>query len=160
MPLRFQPPHPFPRLSLPDLRGAARPLAEAWAERSALFVFGHRDCATTRLGLPFVDRIHRRRPPGTAVIAILQDDPAGAGALVRELDLALPVLLEPDPYPAAAELGLRTVPTLLLVGTDGLVARAAEGFRREELEALAAAVGVTGALFTQADAGVPARRPG
>jgi hypothetical protein len=160
MPLRFQPPHAFPSLSLPDLSGAERPLVTAWAEGPALFVVGHRDCVTTRLALPFVDRIHRRRPPAASVVAILQDDPESARELVHDLDLTLPVRLEADPYPLSSELELRTVPTLMLVGQDRHITRALEGFRRDELEALAREMGVAGPLFADADAGVPARRPG
>jgi hypothetical protein len=158
--LRFQPPHPFPHLSLPDLEGAERPFVTAWVHRPALFVFGHRDCVTTRMTLPFVDRIHRRRPPDTSVIAILQDDAESARALRQDLELDLPVWLESDPYPVAAEIGLRTVPTVMLVGTNGLIARTCEGFKRDELEAIAREMGMAGPLFTEADAGVPARRPG
>jgi hypothetical protein len=158
--LKFQPPHPFPHLSLPDLEGTERPFLTAWATRPALFVFGHRDCVTTRMALPFVDRIHRRRPPDTSVIAILQDDAESARALRRDLELDLPVWLEGDPYPVAAEMGLRSVPTIMLVGTDGLIVRTLEGFRRDELEAMAREIGMAGPLFTEADAGVPARRPG
>jgi hypothetical protein len=160
VPLRFQPPHAFPHVSLPDLGGAERPLVTAWAEGPALLVVGHRDCATTRLALPFVDRIHRRRAPSASVVAVLQDDPESARELVHDLDLTLPVRLEADPYPLSSELDLRTVPTLLLVGRDGQIARALEGFRRDELEAVARELGVAGPLFSEADAGVPARRPG
>jgi peroxiredoxin len=160
VPLRFQPPSPFPHTSLPDLEGSERAFVTAWAHRPALIVFGHRDCATTRMTLPFVDRIHRRRPADATVLAVLQDEPASARELIQEFDLALPVVIESDPYPVSAELALRSVPTLLLVGTDGRIARAAEGFRRDDLEALARAVGMAGPLFTDADAGVPARRPG
>jgi len=158
--LRFQPPHPFPHVSLLDLGGAERPLVTAWAEGPALVVVGHRDCPTSRLALPFVDRIHRRRAPASSVIAILQDDPESARELVHDLDLTLPVRVEAEPYPLSSELDLRTVPTLMLVGTDGRIARAVEGFRRDELEALARELGVAGPLFGEADAGVPARRPG
>lgn len=160
MALKFQPPHPFPHLSLPDLEGAERPFVTAWASRPALFVFGHRDCVTTRMTLPFVDRIHRRRPPDVSVIAILQDDAASARALRQDLELDLPIRLEADPYPVAAEMGLRSVPTVMLVGTNGLIARTSEGFRRDDLEAMAREIGMAGPLFTEADAGVPARRPG
>ena len=160
MALKFQPPHPFPHLSLPDLEGAERPLVTAWSGRPALFVFGHRDCVTTRMTLPFVDRIHRRRPADVSVIAILQDDAESARALRQDLDLDLPMRLEADPYPVAAEIGMRTVPTVMLVGPNGLIARTSEGFRRDELEAMAREIGMAGPLFTEADAGVPARRPG
>jgi hypothetical protein len=158
--LRFQPPSPFPHLSLPDLEGRERPFVTAWAERPAIVLIGHRDCVTTRLTLPFVDRIHRRRPANVSVIAILQEEADSARELRHDLELALPVLLEADPYPVAAELGLRTVPTVMLVGTDGRILRTSEGFRRDELEAMAREVGMAGPLFTDADAALPARRPG
>ena len=67
--------------------------------------------------------------------------------------------LESDPYPVAAEIGLRTVPTVMLVGTSGLITRTCEGFKRDELEAMAREIGMAGPLFTEADAGLPARRP-
>jgi hypothetical protein len=158
--LRFQPPHPFPHLSLPDLDGAERPFVTAWSHRPAIILVGHRDCVTTRMTLPFVDRIHRRRPADGSVLAVLQDAPDSARELRHDLDLALPVLLEQDPFPVAAELGLRSVPTVMLVGTDGLIRRTSEGFRRDDLEAMARELGMVGPLFTEADAGVPARRPG
>jgi hypothetical protein len=160
VPLRFQPPHPFPHVSLPDLEGAERPLVTAWAEGPALLVVGHRDCPTTRLALSFVDRIHRRRAPLSSVVLVLQDDAESARELMRDLDLTVPVRLEADPYPLSSELALRTVPTLMLVAKDGHIARALEGFRRDELEAFARELGVGGPLFAEADAGVPARRPG
>jgi peroxiredoxin len=158
--LRFQPPNPFPPVSLPDLEGTERPFVTAWAERPAIFLIGHRDCVTTRMTLPFVDRIHRRRPANASVIAILQDESGSARELRHDLELALPVLVEADPFPVAAELGLRSVPTVFLVGTDGKIVKTSEGFRRDDLEAMAEAVGMAGPLFTEADAGVPARRPG
>lgn len=149
---------PFPRRVLPDLEGAPRPLAEAWAEGEALFLVGHHDCKTTRETLAYVDRIHRRRPSGKGVVAVLQDDVASASDLRAELGLALPVRLEEDPYPLAAELGLLTVPTLFLVDEHGLIAQTSEAFNRAQLEALAARMGVP-ALFTPQD-NAPAYRPG
>jgi hypothetical protein len=158
-PLRFQPPNPFPAATLPDLDGVERPLASAWLHHPALLVVGHRDCATTRLTLPFVDRIHRRRPAGVAVMAILQDEAASASELKADLGLELPILIEGDPYPVAAELGLRSVPTLFVVGPDGAIRRTSEGFDRDDLEAIARLLDVDGPIFTPEDVG-PALRPG
>jgi hypothetical protein len=156
---RWAPPNPFPRHSLPDLDGVQRPLELAWSEGPALVVIGHRDCATTRLTLPFVDRLYQRRPPGASVIAVLQDDADAARALLADLGLTMPVALEADPYPLATELELRAAPTLLLVGRDGIIARAAEGFSRDELQAFSAALGIQEPLFAPDDT-APPRRPG
>jgi peroxiredoxin len=156
---RWAPPNPFPTHSLPDLDGVQRPLAMSWSEGPALIVVGHRDCATTRLALPFVDRLYERRPAGASVVAVMQDDATAARALMADLGLTMPVLLESDPYPLSAELGLRAAPTLMLVGADGLIAKAAEGFSRQDLEAFSRAVGIMGPLFSPDDT-APARRPG
>ena len=156
---RWAPPNPFPTHSLPDLDGVQRPLSMAWSEGPALIVIGHRDCATSRLTLPFVDRLYQRRPAGASVVAVLQDEPAAARALMADLGLTLPVRLESDPYPLASELRLRAAPTLLLVGADGLIAKAAEGFSRDDLEAFSRAVGIVGPLFSPDDT-APPRRPG
>ncbi len=159
MAFRWAAPNPFPTHSLPDLEGVQRPLSMTWSEGPALIVIGHRDCATTRLTLPFLDRIHKDRPAGASVVAVLQDDAAAARALMADLGLTMPVLLEADPYPLSSELKLRAAPTLMLVGRDGLILRAAEGFSRIDLDGLAVALGNTVPLFSPTDT-APPRRPG
>lgn len=158
MPSR-RPQRRFPSLALPDLEGALRPLAAAWAEGEALIAVGHHECRTTREALPFLDRIHRRRRAGTGTLLVLQDDAEAARALVSELGLGVPVRLEPHPYPLAKAIGLGVVPTLFLVERDGAIARVSEGFRRSDLEALAKRLGVAGPLFAPDDL-APAFRPG
>jgi hypothetical protein len=159
MAFRWAPPKPFPATSLPDLEGLQRPLAQVWSDGPALIVIGHRDCATTRLTLPFVNRLHDRLPAGASVVTVLQDDPAAARELMADLGLRMPMLLEADPYPLSAELKLRAAPTLMLVGRDGRIAKAAEGFSRDDLEAFSAALGIAGPLFSPDDT-APPRRPG
>jgi hypothetical protein len=149
---------PFPRLALRDLGGRSRPLDEAWSGGNALVLIGHGDCQTTRLSIPYLDRIHRRRARGE-VRLVLQDDAEAARALVAELGLGLPVLLDEDPYPLAEALALVTVPTLFLLDGDGRIARASEAFSRADLEAVAERLGVAGPLFTAEDR-APAFRPG
>jgi hypothetical protein len=149
---------PFPELVLADPGGTGHPLAGAWREGEALFLIGHGDCSTTRLTLPYFERIHRRRTHGTALL-VLQDEAAAARELLAELGLSVPIRLEPAPYALAAELQVEAVPTLFLVGRDGRIVRTSEGFDREALEALAAALGIEGPLFAPDDR-VPAFRPG
>ncbi len=146
-------------MPLPDLAGTPRPLAEAWATGAALVLIGHGDCQTTRQVLPYLDRIHRRRGPGSRVLLLLQDDADVARRLVSELKLEAPVRLEADPYPLAEALGLVAVPTLFLLRRGGAIAGVSEGFNRAELESLAVPLGVEGPLFTAED-GAPAFRPG
>ena len=149
---------PFPDLALADLDGRPHSLAEAWREGEALFLIGHGDCSTTRLAIPYVDRIHRRKTRG-AVVLVLQDDALAARQLNAREDLALPVRLEPDPYPLAQALDLGVVPALVLVDREGRIDRVSVGFRRADLDAFAARLGVAGALFELEDA-APEFRPG
>jgi len=149
---------PFPRVSLRDIEGTLRPLEEAWKDGDALILIGHRNCKTTRETLPFVDRIHRRRGRGR-VLAILQDDPETARMLAAEQKLDLPIRLEEDPYPVAADLALVAVPTLFLVDGQGQIAKVVEAFNRPELEAFAERLGVPAPLFLPEDK-APAFKPG
>jgi hypothetical protein len=149
---------PFPDASLRDLEGAMKPLREAWRDGEALVLIGHGDCSTTRFALPFFERLHRRHTRASLLL-VLQDGVAAARQLRAELDLTLPIRLEPAPYALAADLGIEAVPTLLLVGRDGQIVRVSEGFDRDAFESLAERVGVDGPLFTASDR-APAFRPG
>jgi hypothetical protein len=149
---------PFPRVSLPGIDAPARPIAEVWSSGPALLLIGHSDCPTTRETLPFLDRMHRRRTRGTAT-AILQDEVEAARDLVRELELELPIRLEPDPYALAAAVDLVTVPTIFAVSTEGEIVRVSEGLSRTDLESFASHLGAEGSLFGPEDT-VPALRPG
>ncbi len=148
----------YPSYTLPDLSGEPRALAQFWEAGPVLILHGHRTCGTTRLALPFLDRLHRRRTRG-AVVAVLQDTPEAAADLAREMGLLLPVLLEADPYPLASALHLDVVPTLTLVEQGGAVRLTTTGFRRSDLEGFATALGVEGPFFTPDDK-APAQRPG
>lgn len=152
-------PEAFPAIALPDLEGRLQPLEDAWAEGEALVLVGHLDCRTTRQVLPYVDRIHRRRRAGTRVVLVLQDDREAARAVVDELDLGVPVRLEPDPYPLARALGLGAVPTLYLVERGGRIERGSVGFSRADLQGFATRLGVRGPLFAPEDE-APELRPG
>jgi hypothetical protein len=151
-------PNAFPSLQLAGPDGGVLDPGASWLDGEALVLVGHRDCKTTRQTLPVLDRIHCRRTCGT-VLAVMQDDAHTAQALVESLGLALPVVLEPDPYPLARALGLEAVPSLYLVERGGAIADVSIGFSRADLERFAARLGVDGPLF-EADEKVPAFRPG
>src|SRR5262249_19273897 len=130
---------------------------------SSLLVFLKSDCPTCRLTMPFVDRLDRRlrtRGARTRIAAVIQDPLDDAADFAPELGLALDLASEPEPYPLASAFGVRTVPTLFLVGEDGRVHRTVEGFDRDALEDLRREAGAGAEpLFGPADS-VPAFRPG
>ena len=71
----------------------------------------------------------------------------------------MPVLLEADPYPLSAELGLRAAPTLMLVGDRRPHRQGRGGVLADDLEAFAEGLGIEGGLFSPDDT-APPRRPG
>jgi hypothetical protein len=149
----------FPGLVLEDPAGLPLEPKSFWSQGEALFVLGHRNCKTTRQTLPYVELIHRRGAAPGRVLVVLQDDRQAALELAGELDLTVPLACEPEPYPLSQALGLEVVPSLLLVSTDGRVLQACEAFRKPELDAFAARLGVSGSLFA-ADDPMPAMKPG
>lgn len=153
------PPASFPDVDLAGLDGERWPISEAWAQGPALIAVGHSECGTTRLALPYVDRLYQLAPDTSMVVAVLQDTAADAQALVDELALELPVRLEEEPYPLASRLGLGTVPTLFVVDRDGRIEAVSEAFRRADLEAFAGRLQAPPPLFLPGDA-APALRPG
>jgi hypothetical protein len=144
---------------LPDLDGVLRPVEEIWAEGCALLLIGHRNCKTTRQTIPFVDRIYRRRGAGHSVLVVLEDDVATVRTLIADQGLAVPIWLEPDPYPLAAALELVAVPTLFLIDRAGAIVKVTEAFNRADLEEYAKHLGNDAPLFTPEDK-APATRPG
>jgi hypothetical protein len=150
---------PFPRVALKGLDGVMHPVEKIWAEGAALLLIGHQNCKTTRQTIPFVDRIYRRRAAGYTALVVLQDDEAAAQALVADQSLAVPVQLEPDPYPLAAALELVAVPTLFLIERGGTITKVTEAFNRADLEEYAARFGHQAPLFVPEDK-APATKPG
>jgi hypothetical protein len=146
----------LPEAELTHLDGSRLWLSQALPAGRVLLVIGHCECPTTRLSAQFVDRIHRQ---GGAATLVLQDDARAAHELCSELQLALPVLLDPPPHPASRALAIVAVPTSILLDDDGRVSQLQVGFDREALETAARALGLTPPLFSEAD-GAPRRQPG
>lgn len=151
------PPATFPALTLPALSGGDRDLSRA--AQLTLVSLGHAECATTRLLLPYVERLHRGRRAGTEVVVVLQDTSDDARALAQELRLTAPILLDPEPWTLGAALQTAVVPLSLLLAPGGRIDRGWPAFRRGDLEEVAALLGVPSPFFAPEDL-APALRPG
>lgn len=150
-------PAPFalPDAPVTDREGRASTLHVLTAGAPALLIFGHKDCKTTRQMLPYIDRIHRS---GGRAFAVLQDAPDAALAALEKLGATLPFVSEADPFPFARAIGAEVVPTLLFVDADGRVSATSEAFRKPDIEAFAARLGV-GTPVLPGDT-MPAFKPG
>jgi peroxiredoxin len=145
-----------PDFQLARLNGGQIRLAEIAANGPALLVFFKVTCPVCQMALPYLERIH---VAGMPMFGISQDDSADTHDFAREFGLSFPMLLDSveEDYPVSNAYGISSVPTMFLVEPDGTLAQVTEGWRKADIERLAALVGA--AVFTPND-NVPAWKPG
>lgn len=172
-----------PELNLPVLfeadlleeSSAERTSAESlpgrkWSLRSALqggpvlLVFIKRSCPTCRWSMPLVDQLFRNyRNGGASVMVVAQEEAGEVRRLWRELELAVPVLVDSD-YAASRSFGISFVPTFVFVNREGRIEKINESFVAKDLnwmnEQLAHARGSEVRPFYTGDQPLPAYRPG
>ena len=137
---------PAPEVSLPTLAGGSWKLSDALRSAPVLLAFFKVSCPTCQLTLPFLSRIPN-------VVAVSQDDAAGTRDFGARFGSLPETVLDAGPrYTASNAYGITHVPSLFLVGSDGKIAKAIDGFSKADLEEL-------GVRFAPNEK-VPALRPG
>ena len=142
--------HRAPDFTLARLEnGAARgsaDLAKLLAGGPALLVFFKSTCPVCQMTLPFLERIHRGRTPGSLdVFGVSQDDAETTQEFAAEFGISFPMLLDTEEsgYPASNAYGIAHVPSLFLVDRDRRIVWSLEGFNRRELLAVASYAGMS-----------------
>src|ERR1019366_9041010 len=114
-------------------------LREIAVRGPALLAFFKISCPVCQLTFPFLERLHAA---GTlAVYGISQND---AREFNEDFGITFPALLDDQDsgFPASNAFGISSVPTLFLVERDGAISHVIEGWRKKEMEFLAAKAGV------------------
>jgi|HubBroStandDraft_3_1064219.scaffolds.fasta_scaffold132641_2 peroxiredoxin len=123
----------------------ATDLAKMLPGGPVLLAFFKSTCPVCQMTLPFLERIHKGRAPGSLEIyGVSQDDVETTQEFAGEFGISFPILLDTEEsgYPASNAYGLSHVPSLFLVGRDGTIARSMEGFNKKEFLELAGQAGV------------------
>lgn len=110
-----------------------------------LLAFFKSTCPVCQMTLPFLERIHRGRTPGSLEIyGVSQDDAETTEEFAGEFGISFPMLLDTEEsgYPASNAYGISHVPSLFLVERDGTIAWSLEGFNKREFLAVAGQAGV------------------
>jgi len=110
-----------------------------------LLAFFKSSCPVCQMTLPFLERIHRGRTPGSLEIyGVSQDDAETTREFAAEFEISFPTLLDTEEsgYPASNAYGISHVPSLFLVERDGTIAWSLEGFNKREFLAVAGQAGV------------------
>ena len=118
----------------------------------ALLAFFKISCPVCQFTFPFLERIHQGlMEQRLRVYAVSQNDAEDTEAFNRRFGVTFPTLLDPEDenFPASNAYGISSVPTMILVETNGTISRALEGFNRRELLSLGAIAGVN--LFREGE---------
>ena len=122
------------------------------AER--LIAFLQTDCPTCQLIAPYLDRLARA---GVAITGISQNSEAETREFVTRMGVTFPVEIDVD-LRQTRQFDPVFVPTLLVVDTEGRVARSEAGFDKAALNEIAVAFGRS--PVASPDDGAPGSKPG
>jgi peroxiredoxin len=132
-----------PDFHLPSTTGRPVGLAELRESGSVLLVFIAAECPTSRLTL---ERLQPIAEPlcdaGTVLVAVHQDPPEVAARTMSRCGATYRALSEPEPYTTSTAFGLSTVPTGVLVSSDGRVETVICGWDSDAYDRIATQAGV------------------
>jgi peroxiredoxin len=127
-----------PEFGLELLSGGETTLAEILAGGPALLAFFKISCPVCQMTFPFLERIHAAG--AVRIFGISQNDAADTREFNQEFGVTFPTLLDSEDsgFPVSNGYGISSVPTMFLVEADGRIANVIEGWRKKEMESLAA----------------------
>jgi peroxiredoxin len=154
-----------PHFELTGTDGKKYGLEEALARGPVLVAFFKVGCPTCEYTFPFVERLHQQfRAQGVQIWGISQDDARDSRRFAKEYGVTFPVLIDDYPYKTSRAYSLEYVPTLLLIGPDGPVKLASDGFAKADLleiqKSLAKHFSITPPALFHASDRVPEFKPG
>lgn len=138
-----------PEFRLERLGGGSTTLAEILAGGPVLLAFFKISCPVCQMTFPFLERIHTAG--AVRIFGISQNDADDTREFNQEFGVTFPTLLdsEDNGFPASNNYGISSVPTMFLVEPGGKISNVIEGWRKREMETLAAPA--LASLFHQGD---------
>ena len=112
-------------------------------------------CPVCQMAAP---KVQAMAAAGARVVAVGEDPPARLVSYAAQFGQRVPTVSEPPPYRVSAAYGVTAVPTLVLIGPDGVVRDVVGGWDREGWNRVAVAAGST-PVSADGD-GLPSFRPG
>lgn len=125
-----------PDFSLPALDGSKFSLQEALERGPVLAAFFKVSCPTCQYTFPFLERIHKAYgDKKIAIVGISQNDRKDTAAFLKEYGVTFCTLLDdPNGYAVSNAYGLTNVPSLFLIGQDGMIEMSSVGWIKQEVE--------------------------
>jgi peroxiredoxin len=125
-----------PEFSLSDLDGAKFSLQAALKQGPVLVAFFKVSCPTCQYTFPFLERLHQAHgAKRITIVGISQNNQRDTAAFLKEYGITFPVLLDnPNGYVVSNAYGLTNVPSVFLIGPDGLIEVSSVGWVKQEIE--------------------------
>jgi len=126
-----------PRFELLGMDGKTHSLQEALTRGPILLAFFKISCPTCQYTFPFIERLYQQfRQNGIQIWAVSQDNAPANQAFVQEFGITFLILIDDYPYEASRTYGIKFVPTIFLIKSDGKVALMSDGFAKNDLLAI------------------------
>ena len=154
-----------PLFNLRDAAGNEYSLAEELRKGPVVAAFFKISCPVCQFTFPFLERLFKMYGENVATfLAISQDDALDTREFCQEYGVTFPALLDDERYTVSNEYGLTNVPSIFLIGADGIVKVTSIGFDKEKLEAISSELAAlakrpSAALFRAGEI-VPSYKPG
>jgi peroxiredoxin len=148
-----------PGFSLVRLDGVSELFEAATLSKPRLFVFFETDCPTCRLAIPYINRLSRELGDSSAILGISQDGEAPTHELIEQAPIEFPVALDRD-LSVTRLYDPVAVPTLFLIGSDGLIAKTLGGFDKRAFNEIATAMSGAELVIAEPFDGAPETKYG
>jgi peroxiredoxin len=154
-----------PNWQLTSVDGKKYSLKEGLSKGPVLLGFFKAECPVCQFTFPFLERLYQQlKAKGIRLWGVSQDNARATQRFAKEYGLTFPLLIDDYPYETSRNYRLEYVPSLILIGTDGKISIASEGFSKADLLAIQKALAqhhavVPPALF-QPHEQIPEYRPG
>src|SRR5277367_3255457 len=121
--------------SVKGLDGKEYSLAKLLERGPVVAAFFKISCPVCQFTFPFLERLFKRYGgDGVTFLGISQDDAKATKKFAGEYGVTFPMALDEKGYPASNAYGLTSVPTIVLIDTDGTTKIASMGFEKKGLE--------------------------
>ena len=126
-----------PSFELEGLEGSRHALQDALGRGPLLIAFFKVSCPTCQYAFPFIERLHQQfRGHGAQVWGISQDNTRDSRSFAGEYGVTFPILIDDHPYETSDAFGIRHVPTLFLINTQGRIELVSDGFDKKDFLAI------------------------
>ena len=143
-----------PTLHLPDA-STGETITDPWREGPVVLAFFKTTCPVCQMAAPKVQALAES---GLRVVAVGEDPASEIRSYAERHGQDVTTLSEPAPYPVSDGFGIDTVPSLFLVGEDGIVRDAVVSWDRDAWNRFAEEAG--GTAVSDEGVGLPPFRPG